>query len=267
MNSEKNYQWDAADYAQHSSEQFKWACELTEKLDLRGDETVLDIGCGDGKVTAAIAAQLPNGRVVGIDSSPQMIELAVRHQVKAGWPYLMFELLDVRDLEYVERFDVAFSNAVLHWIKEHLQMLHRVRKALKKDGHLLFQMGGRGNARVILGILDELMKTAKWSPFFSDFTFPYGFYGVDEYRQWLAKAGLNTRRVELIPKDMKHKGKEGFAGWIRSTWLPYLSRIPEQMQAEFIEAISNAYLVRHPPDDEGLVHVDMVRLEVEAVKL
>ena len=91
MNSEKNYQWDAADYAQHSSEQFKWACELTEKLDLRGDETVLDIGCGDGKVTAAIAAQLPNGRVVGIDSSPQMIELAVRHQVKAGWPYLMFE--------------------------------------------------------------------------------------------------------------------------------------------------------------------------------
>jgi len=66
---------------------------------------------------------------------------------------------------------------------------------------------------------------------------------------------------------MKHKGRDGFAGWIRSTWLPYLSRIPGQMQAEFIEAISNAYLVRHPPDDEGLVHVDMVRLEVEAVKL
>jgi len=111
------------------------------------------------------------------------------------------------------------------------------------------------------------MKTAKWSPFFSDFTFPYGFYGVDEYRRWLAEAGLNTRRVELIPKDKKHKGRDGFAGWIRSTWLPYLSMIPEQMQAEFIEAISNAYLVRHPPDDEGLVHVDMVRLEVEAVKL
>ena len=90
------------------------------------------------------------------------------------------------------------------------------------------------------------MKTAKCSPFFSDFTFPYGFYGVDEYRRWLAEAGLNTRRVELIPKDMKHKGRDGFADWIRSTWLPYLSRIPEQMQAEFIEAISNAYLVRHP---------------------
>ena len=106
MNSERNYQWDAADYAQHSFEQFKWACELTEKLDLRGNETVLDIGCGDGKVTAAIAAQLPNGRVVGIDSSPAMIELAVRHQAKAGWPHLMFELLDARDMEYVEWFDI-----------------------------------------------------------------------------------------------------------------------------------------------------------------
>ncbi len=266
MNSKKKYQWDATDYAQHSCEQFKWACELIEKLDLRGDETVLDIGCGDGKVTAAIAAQLPNGRVVGIDSSPEMIELAVRHQVKAGWSHLMFELLDVRDMEYVEWFDVVFSNAVLHWIKEHLDMLHRVRKALKKGGRLLFQMGGRGNAREIIGILDELIKTTKWSPFFPDFPFPYGFYGVDEYKRWITEAGLKTRRVELIPKDMQHKGKEGFAGWIRSTWLPYLSRIPGQMKAEFIEAILDAYLVGHPPDEAGLVHVDMVRLEVEAVK-
>ena len=267
MNSERNYQWDAADYAQHSSEQFKWACELTEKLALRGHETVLDIGCGDGKVTALIAAQLPNGRIVGIDSSPQMIELAARHQVKAGCPDLMFKLIDVRDLEYVEWFDVVFSNAVLHWIKEHLQMLHRVRKALKKGGRLLFQMGGRGNAHAILGVLDELLKTTKWSPFFSDFPFPYGFYGVDEYQRWLADAGLKARRVELIPKDMQHQGKDGFAGWLRSTWLPYLSRVPVQMQAEFIEAILDAYLVRHPPDEEGLVHVDMVRLEVEAFKL
>jgi trans-aconitate methyltransferase len=265
--SERNYKWDAADYAQHSTEQFKWASELAEKLHLRGNETVLDIGCGDGKVTAAIGARLPSGRVVGIDSSPEMIELAVQRQVKAGFPQLTFELLDVRDMEYVDQFDVAFSNAVLHWIKEHLQMLHRVRKALKKGGHLLFQMGGRGNAREIVRVLDGLMKTTEWSPFFSNFTFPYGFYGVDEYKRWIAAAGLKIRRVELIPKDMQHKGKDGFAGWIRSTWFPYLSRVPEQMKAEFIEAILDAYLVGHPPDEAGLVHVDMVRLEVEAVKL
>ena len=80
--SERKYQWDAADYAQHSSEQFKWACELIEKLHLRGDETVLDIGCGDGKATAAIATQLPEGRVIGIDNSPEMVALAVGHHAK-----------------------------------------------------------------------------------------------------------------------------------------------------------------------------------------
>ena len=82
MISERNYKWDAADYAQHSTEQFKWASELAEKLHLRGDETVLDIGCGDGKVTAAIATQLPNGRIIGIDSSQEMIELAQRSLVQ-----------------------------------------------------------------------------------------------------------------------------------------------------------------------------------------
>ncbi len=91
-------------------------------------------------------------------------------------------------------------------------------------------------------------------------------YGVDDYQQWLTQAGFKPRRVELIPKDMKHKGKNGFAGWIRSTWLPYLTRIPGQMKEEFIMAIWDVYLVGHPPDEEGLVHVDMVRLEVEAVK-
>ena len=145
-------------------------------------------------------------------------------------------------------------------------MLHRVGKALKKGGRLLFQMGGRGNAHEITGILDELMKTPKWSPFFANFLFPYGFYSVDEYERWLAQTGFQSRRVELIPKDMTHKGKDGFAGGIRSTWLPYLSRIPEQMKEAFIEAILDVYLVKHPPDKEGLVHVDMVRLEVEAVK-
>ena len=110
------------------------------------------------------------------------------------------------------------------------------------------------------------MINPKWSPFFADFLFPYGFYGVDEYHRWLAQAGFKPRRVELIPKDMTHKGEDGFAGWIRSTWLPYLSRIPEQMKEAFIEAILDAYLVEHSPDKKGLIHVDMVRLEVEAVK-
>src|SRR5439155_10468210 len=70
------HQWNAHDYSRHSSEQQKWANELIDKLDLNGDEHLLDIGCGDGKVTAALAARLPDGRVVGVDISPEMISFA-----------------------------------------------------------------------------------------------------------------------------------------------------------------------------------------------
>lgn len=121
-------------------------------------------------------------------------------------------------------------------------------------GHL---RGGLGHVNV-LAIMPKRVDPIRCSSLW--------IYSVDEYQQWLSQAGFKPRRVKLIPKDMAHKVKDGVAGWIRSTWLPYLSRIPEQMKEAFIEAILDAYLVEHPPDKDGLINVDMVRLEVEAVK-
>lgn len=258
----KNYRWDASEYERHSASQLQWAGELIAKLDLKGHETVLDMGCGDGKVTAAIAALLPEGQVLGIDNSASMIQLAQRRHTRAN---LSFELLDIRDLLWTERFDVVFSNAVLHWIKRHLPVLLRVRKALKKGGRMLLQMGGSGNARDVVSIIDLLIRN-QWAPHFNDFTFPYGFYGVQEYSGWLEQAGLNPLRVELFPKDMQHRDRHQLAGWIRSTWLPYLERIPDRETEPFIAAVVEEYLNHHPPDDQGIIHVAMVRLEVEAVK-
>jgi len=125
----KQFKWDASDYERHSGAQLQWARDLIEKLDLRGHESVLDIGCGDGKVTAAIAARLPEGRVVGIDNSTAMIELARERHAGAN---LHFKRVDVRNLARTERFDVVFSNAVMHWIKRHLPVLRRVHNALQK---------------------------------------------------------------------------------------------------------------------------------------
>ena len=261
----KSYQWDAGHYARHSGSQYAWGLELIAKLNLTGHETVLDVGCGDGKLTAAIAEHLPQGSVIGIDSSKEMVELAGRRQADYPPARLKFEHLDVRELAECNRFDRVFSNAVLHWIKDHPPVLVRVAKALKSGGRLLFQMGGRGNAAQVLETLEALIKH-KWAGYFAGFTFPYGFYGPQTYSQWLAEAGLKAVRVELIAKDMRHKGKEGFAGWIRSTWLPYLERVPPRDKESFIADIVESYLAQHPPDDDGTVHVQMKRLEVEAVK-
>ncbi len=261
----KSYQWDADQYAKHSASQRAWGLELIQKLHLTGNETVLDIGCGDGKLTAAIADHLPQGSVLGIDSSKDMIDLA-RHQLSV-YPHarLEFEHMDVRELARQHRFDLVFSNAALHWIQDHPPVLLRIKNALNAGGRLLFQMGGKGNAAEVIAVLKTLIEQ-KWAAYFQDFSFPYGFYGPKTYSQWLVDAGLKAVRVELIEKDMCHQGQEAFAGWIRSTWLPYLERIPSHSKALFIEDIVQSYLMHHPLDDNGTVHVRMKRLEVEALK-
>jgi trans-aconitate 2-methyltransferase len=263
---EPSYRWDAGDYARHSTAQAEWARELIEKLALHGEESVLDIGSGDGKVTAALATRLPRGSVMGIDSSPDMVAAARRAFPPQNHANLSFAVMNALELDFEDRFDVIFSNATLHWVHDHPRVLHGVRRALKPGGRLLFQMGGRGNARQILGVIERLALCAPWAEYLRDFPCPYGFYGPEEYGPWLAAAGLEARRLELLPKEMRQQGREGLAGWVRTTWLPYTERIPPDLREAFVSEVVERYLLDHPPDDEGVVRVAMVRLEVEAVR-
>ncbi len=261
------YQWNATDYEKNSHAQQKWARELIEKLALSGTEDVLDLGCGDGKVTAEIAGLLPAGSIVGVDNSVQMIELASKRHPLHQHRNLSFEVMDACNLSLDSRFDVVFSNAVLHWVKNHKPVVEGLYRSLRHGGKILLQMGGEGNARKILSILGEIQNHQEWRFYFEDFSFPYGFLGVEEYRALLNEAGFRINRVELIPKDMRHEGKQGLEGWIRTTWLPYTERLPEEKRDKFISAISSKYLEIEPEDSNGAVHVSMVRLEVEAEKI
>lgn len=266
MTEQKNYAWNPADYAKNSANQYTWAKELIPKLKISGNQVLLDIGCGDGKITAEIAKCLPKGRVVGIDSSNQMIKLAKSTFPNEQYNNLTFQVIDARNLTFDGEFDIAFSNAALHWIIDQKSVLQGVKRSLKPRGRILFQMAGKGNAQAVLCILDEMLREQKWQRFFDKFTFPYAFLGTEEYMELLSDTDLEPLRVELIPKDMTFKGAEGLAGWVRTTWLPFTERIPPQQQTFFVDEIVNRYLERFPADIEGTVHLGMVRLEVEAKK-
>ncbi len=261
------YEWDPRDYASHSEAQYEWAKELICKLNLNESETVLDVGCGDGKVTVLIANQLPDGRVTGVDSSEEMVALAKQRFPRQQYRNLTFQVMDARQLDFASEFDVVFSNAALHWVQDHVSVLRGVKIALKKNGRLLFQMGGRGNAEEVSRSFNDLLRTPRWSVYFKNFSSTYGFYGPEEYREWLNEVNLTEKRIELIPKDMRHKGVEGFAGWIRTTWLPYTHRVPSELRQEFTSQVIENYLQHHPVDRDGFVHVKMVRLEVEAANI
>ncbi len=258
--------WNAKDYELHSRPQQDWGRELMAKLALQGAETVLDIGCGDGKVTADIAARLHRGKIIGIDNSESMIRRAREKFPPADYPNLSFTKMDARRLTFSNTFDRVFSNAALHWVKNHEPVLRGIYNGLKPGGRMLLQMGGRGNAGQILSILDSLLEEAAWKPFFDSFPFPYGFFGPEEYKSLLADTGFEARRVVLIPKNMELSGRAGLKGWLRTTWLPYTHRIPEDKRDAFIDAIARRYIKRFPLKADNVVHVSMVRLEVEARK-
>jgi trans-aconitate 2-methyltransferase len=255
--------WNAHDYHRHSAEQQKWANELIDKLNLKGDEHLLDIGCGDGKVTAAIASRLPGGTVVGVDKSQDMIDFA-RANFEHG--NAKFFQADASSLNFRDEFDVIFSNAALHWIIDHRPVLKGISGALKTSGRALLQMGGRGNAREILAVVQDVSRSPRWREYFSDFAFPYGFYGPEEYRAWLEEAGLHAARIELIPKVMVHASHDAFVGWFRTTWTPWILSVPAAQQTAFINEVTTRYVQSHSPDASGQVRVQMVRLEVDAAK-
>ncbi len=256
--------WNAEDYAENSSAQMEWAEELIAKLDLRGNESVLDIGCGDGKVSARLARGVPQGRVLGIDSSSDMIVLASARFPPDAYPNLNFLRMDAAAIRLSREYDLAFSAATLHWVVDHRAVLAGVRACLRPGGRLLFQMGGRGNAEAIRRTMERSTAGERWAAYFEGFTSPYRFYGPVDYEEWLPAAGFRLERVELVPKDMRHGDVDGLTGWLRTTWFPYTDRLPTELRERFLAETVAAYLEEHPLDSEGGTHVGMVRLEVEA---
>ena len=300
----KSVVWSAADYASNSAVQHTWARELIAKLDLRGDERILDVGCGDGKVTAEMAHAVPKGSVVGVDASSQMIEFATK---TFSIPNLEFRTVDAREIkpaalsspspppkeeragvrrsikpltpalsplgrgEGDERtpalFDVVFSNAALHWVDDHQAFLRGAASVLKPDGRLLVSCGGKGNAHDVFLALRPVMRQKRWREFFRKMEAPYFFHSPEEYKKWLLRFGFQKHSVKLTPKDVTYAGREGFATWLRTTWIPYTQRVPENLREEFIASVAERYIGKHPMDARGMVPVRMVRLEIDAVRI
>ena len=140
------FTWDPEDYERHSAQQQHWARELVAKLQLAGDESVLDIGCGDGKVTAEIASRVPEGRVLGIDSSADMVRRAGALHSPVH-PNLRFEVGNASHLEYDGKFSVVFSNAALHWVSDQRPVLRGIARSLRARAGCSSRWAGRGMPR------------------------------------------------------------------------------------------------------------------------
>jgi len=143
--------WDAATYDRVSDPQFEWGLEVLERLPPRGDETVLDAGCGSGRVTRALLERLPHGRVIAVDAAPAMVAVA---REALGDRAEVIEA-DLVELELAEPVDAVFSSAVFHWVLDHDRLFERVHAALRPGGRLVAQCGGEGNVERFLEAASE----------------------------------------------------------------------------------------------------------------
>ena len=258
------YQWNPADYAQNSLGQERWARELLEVAAIQPDEHVLDVGCGDGRMTAEIARRAARGRVVGVDRSAEMVDFAGRTFPSAEYPNLLFRQSDARSLCFEDEFTLVYSSAVLHWMREHPSVLAGVARSLRPGGRAVLQMGGKGNTMDVVRAFEECFREPRWQEASAAFEFPYSFYGTEEYRAWVEEAGLIPDAIELLDRDMVHPSRQAFTGWLRTAWLPFHAALPEDRRDAFLESVTECFLRQNPLDRFGQVHVHAVRLQVLA---
>jgi trans-aconitate 2-methyltransferase len=243
-------EWDADTYDAVSDPQFEWGMEVLERLELRGDESVIDAGCGSARITAELLERIPDGRLLAVDGSPAMIEKA-RERLGERASYLV---ADLAELEAPEPVDLVFSTATFHWIQDHDALFRHLRAALKPGARLVAQCGGRRNvAEHTVGIA-TVGARPEFAPHLSEMAGVWNFAGPDETEQRLRAAGFSEPRCWLQPKPVTPADPLAFITTV--TLGPILDQLPEELRRPFAEAV-----LAESPEPFTL---DYVRLNIEA---
>ncbi len=221
--------WDAASYDRVSDPQFTWALEQLERLPLRGDEVVLDAGCGSGRVTAELVARLPRGRVYGVDVAPSMVE----HARAALGDRATILCQDLVGLDLPEPVDAIFSNATFHWIHDHDALFDALARALAPAGRLVAQCGGRGNIDAFRNIADEVTTEPEFAPYFEGWRRPWNYAGAEETADRLERAGFTDVDTWLEPKRV-----EPPRAFIQTVCLVrHLDPLPAELRDRFVDRV------------------------------
>jgi trans-aconitate 2-methyltransferase len=243
--------WDGASYDRISGTMEKLGLEVLDRLELRGDETVLDAGCGSGRITQALIERLPHGRVIALDESPSMIAAA---RERLG-PDPDLRVGDLLELELEEPVDAILSTATFHWIKDHERLFARLHAALEPGGRLLAQCGGEGNIDVLRGRAREVIAREPYAEHFRDWQPPWNYAGPEITRERLLAAGFASAECWLQPAPREPEDPRAFLSTI--VLGPHVQQLPEELREPFMDEVLAAL-------GEPVV-VDYVRLNIGAV--
>ena len=239
--------WDAAAYTELAAPQFRWAAAILDRLELTGDETVLDAGCGSGRVTATVLDRVPRGRVIGVDASPSMLAEARVNLATYGDRVKIVEADLQQPLPIGEPVDAVFSGATFHWIPDHAALFRHLFDVMRPGARLAAQCGGAGNIARIQAVLETVG---------DGWTGPWNFATPEETEVRLRAAGFTDVRAWSYPQPEPFADREAFDAFLRMAILgAHLDRLPPGEHDAFIAAVADRL-----PDHT----VDYVRLNFDA---
>ena len=246
--------WDAPSYDRVGSPMTAMAAAVLDRMDLDGDESVLDAGCGTGRVSELLVERLPAGRVVALDADPDMVaaaraNLGERAEVHHG------DLLDLADLVAGHGpFDAVLSTATFHWVLDHDALFASLLPALRPGGRLVAQCGGRGNIAGLRGAAADVAAEAAWAPLFEGWEAPWYYAGPEETAQRLTAAGFVDVRTWLEPWPVVPDDPGAYLATV--TLGAQVQHLPADHRDDYVRTVLDRL-----PDP---MTVDYVRLNIDA---
>ena len=256
-------EWDAGVYHRVSDPQVTWGGKVLARLTLAGNETVVDAGCGTGRLTADLLERLPHGRVIAVDQSTNMLAEAAAHLVPRFGDRISFLHANVQDLQLPEPVDAIFSTATFHWVPDHPRLFRTLFACLKPGGRVVAQSGGGPNVARLRHRAESLLESPEFRAKAIGWTNPWEFATPEETSRRLAAAGFTDIETSLVPAPTTFPDALAFSEFVKSVVLrAHLSALPDDADRRAFMAEITA-LAAH---DNPAFTLDYWRLNLAATR-
>ncbi len=225
--------WDGQSYDRISGPMQALGQAVLERLELRGDETVLDAGCGSGRLTEQLIERVPRGRVIGVDVSESMVT-AARERLGPDADIRRIDLLELRSA-LGEPVNAIFSTATFHWVGDHDALFAQLHGVLRPGGRLVAQCGGKGNITILRGRAGTVMEREPYAQRFATFTPPWNYTGAVDTEARLRTAGFSEARCWLQPAPTQPEHPREFLSTI--VLGPHVQHLPEPLREPFMDEV------------------------------
>jgi trans-aconitate 2-methyltransferase len=260
-----SFLWDAETYDEVSNTHEEWARKIISSKTWTGNETIMDAGCGSGRITKILTKLVPLGKVFAIDNDLNMIK-KTKDNLKGfkNVNIIQSNLVDIDFNKIQSKFNIIFSNAVLHWILDHYTIFKNFYDLLLADGQLLIQCGGYGNLQKAVSTFNIVRDSAEFKEYFSKWKDQWNFAKPDATEKILKEIGYRDINVNLQDYPVTFKDKNSYSIYLKTVVLgPYLKCLPsEKLQDNFLQRIIQ--IKEKESTQEPILTLDYKRLNIIA---